>query len=116
MSKEFNIDDYRYIENKLTLSEWLQRYKPEPNHLNEDARFSGLLFEHQGDEWDFIVKQPNYNQWTLYREDDGQLYIRNGLRVKGRIGYFFGNRMHDGHQTFVVDGVLEENLEHRILH
>lgn len=116
MSKEFNIDNYQYIENKLTLSEWLQQYKPDPNHLNENARFSGLLFEHQGDEWDFIVKQPNYNQWTLYREDDGQLYIRNGLRVKGRVGYFFGSRMHDGHQTFVVHGVLDENLEHRILH
>jgi hypothetical protein len=24
--------------------------------------------------------------------------------------------MHDGHQTFVVHGVLDENLEHRILH
>lgn len=114
MSKEFNIDNYKYIENKLTFSEWLQGHKPQPNHLKEDARLSGLLFEHEGAEWDFIVKQPNYLQWTVYREDDGTICIRNGLRVKGRIGYCFGGRMHDSHQTFIVEGLSEELLQHRI--
>lgn len=115
MPKEFNIDDYQYTEERIGFSQWLQAYKPQPNLLNHDAKFSGLLFEHHGEEWDFIVKQPNQLQWTLYRDDeDGKLYIRNGLRVKGRVGYFYGHQMHNSHATIIVDGVSEANLEHQV--
>jgi hypothetical protein len=114
MSKEFNIDNYKYVETIISLSEWLQAYKPLPNEFNHEARFSGLLYEHEGQEWDHVVKQYNQNQWTLYRDEDGTLKIKNGLRVQGRIGYFLGKVMHNSHETIIVDGFNEGALEHRI--
>ena len=114
MPKEFNIDDYQYTEEHLTLSQWLQGYKPEPNEINHDARFSGLLYEHEGAEWEHVVSQYNNKQWTLYREDDGKVYIKNGLRVKGRIGYFLSKNAHNSHATIIVTDVPEAAVEHQV--
>lgn len=114
MSKEFNIDNYQYIEERITLSQWLQAYKPDPNVFDHEARFSGLLYEHEGEQWQHVMKQYGNQQWTLYREDDGELYIRNGLRVKGRIGYFITKNQHNAHATLIVTGISEDGVEHRI--
>jgi hypothetical protein len=111
MPKEFNIDDYQYTEEHLGYSEWARGYLPKANHVNSAAKFGGLLFEHQGPEWDFIVRQPNQQQWTLIRDDEGQLLIRNGLAVKGRLGYFFTEHMHNSHATILVKPVPESELD-----
>lgn len=114
MSKEFNLNNYQYTETVITLKDWLQSYKPQPNEIKHDARFSGLLYEHEGEQWEHVVKQYNQLQWTLYKEDDGSLKIRNGLRVNGRIGYFLGAQMHNSHETIIVDGIPDGVLEHQI--
>ena len=31
MSKEFNIDDYQYVEEHIDFTQWLQAYQPQPN-------------------------------------------------------------------------------------
>ena len=105
MSKEFNLDDYQYIENLLTIDEWLSTYKPQPNKFNEAARFDGLLYEHQGEEWDHVVGQQNHYQWTLFQDTKGDLKIKNGLVVRGRVGYFLCEVTHNSHATFIVDKV-----------
>lgn len=113
MSKEFNIDNYRYTEDVIQFSDWLHGYKPQPNHLNPRARLSGLLYEHQGAEWDHIQQLPVYEFWTVYRED-GVLKIRNGYQVRGRIGYVVAKTGHNAHATILVNGLTEEMLEHRL--
>lgn len=113
MLKEFNIDNYRYIEDRISLSEWLQAYKPQPNHLNPQARFSGLLYEHAGAEWDHISQLPVYEFWTVY-EEDGVLRIRNGYQVRGRLGYVIAKTGHNAHATILVDGLSQEMLDHRL--
>jgi hypothetical protein len=105
MAKEFNLDDYKYEEEHIPYDQWLHAYEPQQNHLNPDAKFDGRLYEHQGLEWDFIGRQINHHQWTLVRTEDGRLLIRNGLAVKGRLGYFFSQNMHNAHATIIVDGV-----------
>jgi|LakMenE01Jun11ns_1017448.scaffolds.fasta_scaffold7979825_1 hypothetical protein len=113
MSKEFNIDNYRYVEQHIGFSEWLQAYKPQPNHINPQARLSGLLYEHDGPEWDHIVQLPVHQFWTVY-DDNGTLMIRNGYQVRGRIGYVVTHSMHNAHATVMIDGLTQEMLDHRL--
>ena len=114
MSKEFNIDDYQYTEEHITFSQWLQGYQPQPNEFAHDARLSGLLLEHEGAQWEEVMKTSAANIWTVF-EEDGQLKMRNGYQVRGRIGYVLGKNMHNAHGTIFVDGLTNELLEHRIL-
>lgn len=114
MPKEFDLNNYQYVENVITFKEWLQSYKPQPNVIKHDAKFSGLLYEHEGEQWQHVVKQYNQLQWTLYRDTEGELKIRNGLRVDGRLGYFLGSQMHNSHETVIVTAIPEGVLEHQI--
>lgn len=113
MPKEFNLDNYKYVEDHISFSDWLQAYKPQPNHLNPQARLSGLLYEHAGAEWEHIVQLPVQQFWTVY-ETEGGVMIRNGYQVPGRIGYVITQSMHNAHGTVMVDGVTHEMLQHQL--
>jgi hypothetical protein len=106
MTKNFNLDDYQYVENVVTFNDWLRDYKPQPNTFNDEARFDGLLYEHDGlTQWEHVVSQPIHNVWTLFQDEAGTLKIKNGLVVRSRIGYFLSEVQHNPHQTFVVTDV-----------
>jgi hypothetical protein len=105
MTKEFNLDDYQYVENVVTFNDWLRDYKPQPNTFNDEARFDGLLYEHQGDEWEHVVSQPVHNLWTMFQDEAGTFKIKNGLVVRGRVGYFVSEVQHNPHQTFMIADV-----------
>lgn len=107
MSKEFDLNNYQYVETLLTFNEWMNSYKPQPNKYNSDAKFGGLLYEHEGDQWEHVVSQTIHNVWTLFEDEDGTVKIKNGLVVRGRIGYFLSEVQHNPHQTFVVIGLAE---------
>lgn len=110
MPKEFNIDDYQYTEEVIPLSQWQEMYKPQPNKFNPEARFGGLLYEHDGEQWEHVVSQQNHYQWTLFQDEDKTLKIKNGLVVRGRIGYFLCEVTHNSHATFIVNEVQETML------
>lgn len=107
MSKVFNIDNYKYVEEHLLYSQWLERYKPQQNHLKPHSKFGGALFEHDGAQWEYIRAIPVQSLWTLFRDEDGRLLIRNGLTVRGRLGYFLCEVGHNAHGTIIVDYVPE---------
>jgi len=115
MAKEFNIDNYQYTEEHINFSQWLQAYQPQPNEFIHDARLSGLLLEHEGDQWEHVMKTSAAYIWTVFEDDQGKLLIRNGYQVRGRIGYVIGKNMHNAHGTIFVDDLSQELLEHRIL-
>ena len=115
MAKEFNIDDYQYVEEHINFSQWLQAYQPQPNEFVPEARLSGLLLEHEGEQWIHVMKTSAANIWTVFHDDQGKLLMRNGYQVRGRIGYVIGGRRHNAHGTIFVDGLTPEMLEHRIL-
>ena len=110
MSKEFDLNNYQYIENVVTFNDWLRDYKPQPNTFNDAAPVNGLLHEHDGAQWDHVVRQRVHNLWTLFKDEAGVLKIKNGLVVRGRLGYFLCEVQHNPHVTFVVnqipDGLL----------
>jgi hypothetical protein len=106
MSKEFDLNNYQYVETLMTVDEWLRDYKPQPNKFNEEARFNGLLYEHDGlTQWEHVVSRPIHNVWTLFQDEGGALKVKNGLVVRSRIGYFLSEVQHNPHQTFVITDV-----------
>ena len=116
MPKEFNIDDYQYTEEHIDFSQWLQAYQPQPNEFLDDARLSGLLLEHEGEQWVQVMKTSAANIWTVFHDDTGKLLMRNGYQVRGRIGYVLCRRMHNAHSTIFVDGLSQDMLAHRLEH
>lgn len=108
MAKEFNIDNYKYVEEHITYGKFLE-HKPLRNHLNSDAKFAGALFDPTGEELKYILQLPVHNIWTLY-EEDGQVKIRNGNRVRGRLGYFHCEIGHNAHATILVNEVPDLNF------
>ena len=114
MTKEFNIDNYQYVEEHIDFSQWLQSYKPQPNAFRHEARLSGLLLEHESAEWEQVMKTSAANIWTIFHDDRGNLLMRNGYQVRGRIGYVLSGVRHNAHGTIFVDGLTQEHLDHRI--
>jgi len=114
MSKEFNIDDYQYVEEHMPLHQWHQ-HQPKLNNFIKNARFNGLLLEHEGDQWVEVMKTPVHYIWTVFEDDDGNIFMRNGYQVRGRIGYVISEQMHNAHATIFVDGITRDLLETRIL-
>lgn len=104
MTKEFNINNYQYTEEHITYEQFLG-YRPRKNHLDPDAAFNGLLYQHDGDQWQHIMQLPSAKIWTLYTDESGALKIRNGYQVRGRLGYFHCENMHNAHGTIIVDGL-----------
>jgi hypothetical protein len=74
--------------------EFVNRYWPAPNHLNEHAPLKLLVFKHGclyetfGPEFEFIRSQPRAQIWTLI-DEDGELFIASGLRFVNRLGYLY---------------------------
>ncbi len=112
MLKEFNLNNYQYVEDHLSFSNWLSSHRPQKNHLDPEARLNGFLYEHEGDQWDHIVQLPTETFWTVY-EENNQIKIRNGYQVRGRIGYVITSVPHNAHRTIIVDDLTKEMLEHR---
>jgi hypothetical protein len=79
----------------MTFEEWLDKYKPIPNHLDSNASFQdedgeGIMFETYGDELEYVLSiansEPN-RVWTYVDGDEGT-WVTNGYRLVNRIGYF----------------------------
>jgi hypothetical protein len=113
-AKEFNIDNYQYTEETINFSQWLESYQPLPNTFNSAAKLSGLLYGTSGPEWEFVMGRSSSNIWSVF-EEDGQLKIKNGYQVRGRLGHVISNRMHNAHGTIMVSGLSHEMLSHVIL-
>jgi len=79
----------------MNFEQWLCRYNPVNNHLDDNASFqdennNGIMFETFGDELQYVLDiantEPN-RVWTYVDGDDGT-YVTNGYHLVNRIGYF----------------------------
>lgn len=71
--------------------DWVQKFKPLKNHLEDYASVDGYLFQPYGAQWAF-VKSHNLEQiWTLIitdLDDDSTSWeIVNGIHIVNREGY-----------------------------
>lgn len=68
------------------LNKWEDEYKPIKNHLDDNASWSGSMFETYGDELAFVLTQPEEHIWTWTSGDDGS-YLNAGYAIVNRLGY-----------------------------
>jgi hypothetical protein len=71
----------------MTEDEWYETYKPIQNHIDDNASWSGTMFETYGEEVDFVEATPENLVWTLV-EVDGKGIVVNGYSYVNRLGYF----------------------------
>ena len=108
--QEFDLNNYRYEVLEQSYTDWLRSYLPTKNEIIADAKLDGILFEHEGEQWEFIKTQSAQQLWSLIRQEDGRLVLRNGYAgVRGLQGYVFCQRRSDLRQALHVY-VTEEQL------
>jgi hypothetical protein len=73
---------------------WCDEYKPQTNHLDENASFDdeqgGIMFETYGSELEYVLsvaKTKPLNVWT-YMDGEHQPIVCEGYHLVNRIGYF----------------------------
>jgi len=71
----------------LTVDEWMDKYNPIKNHIDEGTSFGGASFETYDEELEFVQSQNPYNIWTLVCAED-EYYIVPGFRWVNRENYF----------------------------
>ena len=71
----------------LTCDEFIEKYKPIPNHLRPDASCTGwtdndedngVLYETYGEEKAFVFSQPKNLVWSYVDSEFNGTYITNG--------------------------------------
>ena len=77
---------------QLTEDNFSEIFKPQQNHLDENAGWDGTCFETFGEELDYVLRFANdltkhKRVWTLI-EVDGIFYISAGYHLVNRFGYF----------------------------
>lgn len=76
---------------KISFDDFVEKYKPVTNHLDNNAAFDGTMFETFGEEVHHVVKIANETPkkvWTFITGDNGGDFIVNGYFLVNRMGYF----------------------------
>jgi len=91
---------------EITEDEWFNKFKPIPNHIDENASFSdgdnGYMFETYGEELEFVKSQEPNRIWTYCDGDDRGTYIFEGMRIVNRIGYFVTTVPFDANKAYQI--------------
>jgi hypothetical protein len=87
----------------LTIDEWMDKYNPIKNHIDEGTSFGGTSFETYDEELEFVQSQNPYNIWTLVCAED-EYYVVPGFRWVNRENYFVTEK------PFTEENLHEEYL------
>jgi len=101
---------------ELTEEEWFDKFKPIPNHIDDNASFQteegvGYMFETYDDEFAFVNAQEPNRIWTYCDGDNGGTYIFQGMRIVNRIGYFVTTVPFDGSKDYQIQISSEDIYE-----
>jgi hypothetical protein len=76
------------VERVYTFDEWVEKYKPLKNHIEESNTYEGYAFETYGEELDFISEQEPEKIWTLIENGTDISFVAYGMRWIDREFYF----------------------------
>ena len=76
--------------NQLNEDNFWEQYKPQLNHLDQQASFDGCLYETYGKELQYVFTTAQHSKtiWTVIETESGGLVYVAGLRLINRIGFF----------------------------
>ena len=87
----------------FTIDEWVEKYNPVKNHIDERTSFDGCAFETYDEELEFVQSQNPHNIWTMVNAGD-ESYIIPGFRWVDRDLYFITEK------PFTDENLYEEYL------
>jgi hypothetical protein len=101
---------------ELTEEEWFDKFKPIPNHIDDNASFQtedgvGYMFETYDDELAFVKSQDPNRVWTYCDGDNSGTYIFQGMRIVNRIGYFVTTVPFNGSKDYQIQISSEDIYE-----
>ena len=90
---------------KLTEEQFEEQFTLVENHLDDNASWSGAMFETYGEELEYVQMKARKgnNVWTLIEGDDDTMYISNGMRLVNRMGYFITREEWEGETDVEID-------------
>ena len=75
---------------KITEEEFDEQFETVENHLEENASFSGCMFETYGEELDYVfeLSKKEKRVWTIIEgEGENEMYYVTGFHLVNRIGF-----------------------------
>jgi hypothetical protein len=93
------------VKRVYTFDEWVEKYKPLKNHIEESNTYEGYAFETYGEELDFIREQEPEKIWTLIENGTDMSCVAYGMRWVDREFYFTSSipvQEEDKNQLFYV--------------
>jgi len=93
------------MENKISEDDFEEIYKPQVNHLDKNASFSGCMYETYGEELGYILfmaKNPETAKrvWTIL-DSDGEISYAAGYHIVNRLGYFITEKPCENETDYV---------------
>jgi len=76
-------------ETKIKEDVFWDEYIPIENHLDDNASWSGCMFETYGNELKYVQEKARKgkNVWTIMEDEDGMSYIVADMHFVNRLGY-----------------------------
>lgn len=77
-------------------------YKPQKNHLDDNAGFNGCLYETFGEEVKYVFELAKKENriWTVIEGDEGMVYSA-GFHYVNRLGFFVTEKPYDSEEDYV---------------
>ncbi len=74
---------------KITEDNFDEVFKPQQNHLDDNASFNGWMYETYGEEVDYVfnLAKTTKRVWTIIEGDDDTMYYATGFHLVNRLGY-----------------------------
>ena len=74
---------------KITEDEFYEQFETVENHLDENASYSGCMFETYGEELDYVfeLSKKEKRVWTIVETDSDERFYITGFHRVNRIGF-----------------------------
>jgi len=81
-------------------------FKPQTNHLDDNAGFNGCMYETYGEEVDYVfnLAKTTKKVWTIIEGDDDTMFYVAGFHYVNRIGFLVCEvEYEDGQEDIQLD-------------
>ena len=84
---------------------FIETFKPQQNHLDDNASFNGWMYETYGEEIEYVfdLAKKSNRVWTIIEGDDDTLFYASGFHYVNRLGFIVTEKEYDGVIDIQVD-------------
>ena len=77
------------MKKEITEDNFDEVFKPQQNHLDDNASFNGWMYETYGEELDYVfnLAKTTKKVWTIIEGDNDTMYYVTGFHYVNRLGF-----------------------------